>query len=95
MRFAVADEVRLSTLTYQQVTEAIDGLLAGLPPGEHPEDAPVPADTVRLLQVVGIEQAADVPDDEAIHRRRNGLYQLAAEEGWEEAAQGAVIAGDD
>ncbi|MFA9447172.1 hypothetical protein [Egicoccus sp. AB-alg6-2] len=93
MHFAVPEECAINRLTYQQLTESIDGVLAGLPPGSDPPAPPDPPAATEMLQRAGCHQARPVPDNEAIAKRRRGLYGLAAEEGWRGAADEAINLG--
>ncbi|MFA9430628.1 hypothetical protein [Egicoccus sp. AB-alg2] len=90
MHFAAPEACAINRLTYQQLTEAIDGVLAGLPPGRRPPEPPAAAPAGALLRQAGCEESRPMPDDEAVADRRRGLYALASEEGWESAADDAI-----
>ncbi|GGI09694.1 hypothetical protein [Egicoccus halophilus] len=90
MHLAAPVECAVNRLTYQQVTEAIDGVLAGLPPGPQLSDPPPAPDADTLLRQAGCEQRRELLVDEAIATRRRGVYGLAAEEGWRSAADEAL-----
>jgi hypothetical protein len=90
MHHAVPLEHGVGVLAYGQVTGAVDGLIERLPGRETLPEAPPRADVAALLRSVGCEPSGDVPEVEAIDRRRRGLFALAIEEGWREAAEDVV-----
>jgi succinate-acetate transporter protein len=91
MHRAVPAEAAVGVLAYQQLTEAMDGLVARLPPMEDglPEAPPRP-DPAELLLRAGCEVEVELRADPEAEQRRRGLYALAVEEGWQEVAEAVV-----
>jgi hypothetical protein len=86
MAHAVERDAAITTLTYEQVVEAMDAVLAGLPAGEQHLTAPVAPATATALSVIGETPVREVPARDAVGQRRRGLFALAMEEGWKDAA---------
>jgi hypothetical protein len=80
----------LTRLTYEQLVVAVDGVLSGLPDDGRPHDDPPAADPDGLLAGLGCVPSRERSVDEAIAARRRGLFRLAVEEGWRDAALAAI-----
>jgi hypothetical protein len=93
MHLAAPEDARIGALAYEQVAEAVDGLIDGLPSPEPPDAPPARADAAALLALVGLPSVDEVGPDEARDRRRRGLYALAVEEGWKDVAEATVSLG--
>jgi hypothetical protein len=94
MHLAVPQEAAVGVLAYQQITQAMDGLVARTPPQE--EGAPEPParpDVRELLGLADCDVEARLDWDPDTHHRRRGLYVMAIEEGWQEVAEEVVRLG--
>lgn len=90
MAHAVGQPAALRTLSYEQVTEAMDAVLRGLPRRERELSPPAAPDTAAALAVVGEVPARTVEETDVVAARRRGLFALAMEEGWRDAAYEVV-----
>jgi len=86
MAHSVAKPAALSTLSYEQMTEAMDSVVRGLPKREREVSPPAAPDTAAALAILGEIPARDVEETDAVVARRQGLFALAMEEGWRDAA---------
>jgi hypothetical protein len=89
LRYAVPPEAGLGALAYEQVAEAMDGLIERLPYLDRPDPPPRP-DPRLVLALVGVDPVGEVVMDEVTDERRRGLFALAVEEGWRDEAMAAV-----
>jgi hypothetical protein len=90
MHLAPDGDAALGVLAYAQVTEAMDGLVARLPPRAELPEAPPAPDVHDLLGRAGCAVERQLAFDPSTDRRRRGLYALAVEEGWTEIADEVV-----
>lgn len=90
MAHAVGQEAALSILSYEEVTEAMDALIASLPSGDTAITPPSRSSMSSALAVIGEVPAREVPYHDPARERRQGLFALATEEGWRDAAYEVV-----